>query len=145
MSFNTLAVANQLVAMLEGLTGIGTVQKGAPVDVPTRVSAYVTMGSQPQTRKHAGSVERWPHYFVNFAYRVEKGGEAAAEEALMALVDGFQAALYADLTLGGTCLDLEVDTGLADEPEYQLRTGKEYREYPIVVKAKQTGSYTVNP
>jgi len=57
-------------------------------------------------------------------------------------VDQFLTALYADLTLGGVCNGLEIDTGLADTPDYQMRAGKEYREYPIILTAPQDATYS---
>jgi hypothetical protein len=73
------------------------------------------------------------------------GAETTAETTLMDLVDAFLTALYADLTLAGTARSLEADSQAADEPEYQLRAGKEYREYPVVVTVVQQDSYAVNP
>lgn len=144
MSFNNLAVANQLVTVLSGLSGMGVVQIGAPESVGPRVSSYVTMGGQHPGRKATGVVQRETRFLCMFAYRVD-GAEATAETTLMNLVDAFFTALFADLTLGGTVMSLEADSQAADEPEYQLRAGKEYREYPVVVTVTQRGSYTVNP
>lgn len=144
MALNTQAVADALVAVLSGLSGIGAVQIGVPESTSPRVSAYVTMGSQPNERKATGLVRRNARYFVLFAYRVDKA-ETKAETTLMGLVDAFLAALYADLTLGGACKSIEIDTGLADTPDYQLRADKEYREYPVIVTAAQDANYNTNP
>ncbi len=144
MSFNSAAVANQLLSVLQGLSGIGATQIGAPESVGPRVAAYVTMGSQATGRKATGVTQREGRFFVLFVYRVD-GAEATAETTLMILVDAFLAALHADLTLAGTVLSLEANSQAADEPEYQLRAGKEYREYPVIVTVTQQGSYEVNP
>lgn len=144
MALDTKAVADRVVAILRGLAGMGAVQKGVPEAWSKRVDAYVTMGSQPQGRKTTGTVYRDARFFVAFCYRVD-GAEETAEETLMSLVDAFQAEIYADLTLAGTCQGVELDTGLADDPEYRPYAGKEFREYPIVVTARQYGSYAVNP
>jgi hypothetical protein len=144
MSFDSLAPANRLVSVLTSLSAVNSAQIGAPESVSTRLSAYVTMGSQGVGRKTTGTTQRQTRYFVMFVYRVD-GDETAAETALMQTVDAFMAALYADLTLNGTGTDLEAASLAADEPEYQLRVGKEYREYPIVVTVTQQGTYEVNP
>lgn len=144
MSFSTVAVANQLVAVLQGLSGMGAVQIGAPESVGPRVVAYVTMGSQTTTRQVIGVVNRDTRFMCMFAYRLD-GAETTAETTLMGLVDAFLNALHADLTLAGTVKSLEANSAAADEPDYQLRAGKEYREYPVVVEVKQRGSYEVNP
>jgi heme A synthase len=144
MSFNTTAVANALVSVLQGLSGMGTVQIGTPESVGPRVMSYVTLGSQATTRKVIGVVTRDTRFFCMFAYRLD-GAEAAAETTLMSLVDAFMAALFADLTLGGTVTSLEANSQAADEPDYQLRAGKEYREYPVMVTVTQRDSYEVNP
>jgi hypothetical protein len=144
MALATKAVANQLVSILTGLSGMGTVQIGAPESFSQRVGAYVTMGSHSLSRHATGVMRRQTRYLVVFVYRLD-GAEATAETALMDLVDAFLAAIHADLTLGGNCKAVEIDVGLADLPEYQLRAGKEFREYPIIVIATQDGSYTVNP
>jgi hypothetical protein len=144
MSVSNLAVAQKLVTVLLGLNGMGHAQIGAPESIGPRLGAYVSMGSQSNTRKTAGMVQRQTRFFVLFVYRVDKA-ETAAETALMALIDAFFAALHADLTLGGTVRDLQADSVSADEPEYQLRAGREYREYPVIVSVTQYGPYEVNP
>jgi hypothetical protein len=144
MSFDSTAVANQLVTVLAALDGMGAAQIGAPESVGPRVVSYVTMGSQRSERKATGVMQRSGRFFCMFAYRVD-GAETTAETTLMDLVDAFLTALYADLTLAGTARSLEADSQAADEPEYQLRAGKEYREYPVVVTVVQQDSYAVNP
>ena len=71
--------------------------------------------------------------------------ESTAETTLLGLIPAFDAALHADLTLNGTVLSLTLNSLTADEPEYQLRAGKEYSDYPMVVAAKLQGSFTTNP
>lgn len=144
MSFDSAAAANQLVTVLSGLAGMGAAQIGAPESVGPRVGSYVTMGSQSSGRKATGVMQRETRFFCMFAYRVD-GAEQAAETTLMNLVDAFMQALNADLTLGGTVNSLTADSAAADEPDYQLRAGKEYREYPVVVTVTQRDSYQVNP
>jgi len=144
MSFNNSAAANELVTILAGLSGMGAAQVGAPESVGPRVMSYVTLGSQASSRKTAGVMQRETRFFCMFAYRVD-GAEASAETTLMDLVDAFLAALHADLTLNGTVRSLEANSLAADEPEYQLRAGKEYREYPVMVTVVQQDSYSVNP
>lgn len=144
MAFDSAAVAGALVDVLEGLSGMGAVQIGAPESVGTRVSAYVTMGGQEVLRKATGVIQRQGRFYCMLVYRVD-GAEATAETTLMGLVDAFLQALFADLTLAGTVQALEVTSAAADEPEYQLRAGKEYREYPVIVTVVQRDSYEVNP
>lgn len=144
MTLNSGAIATELANVLNGLDGLSGAQIGAPISEPTRLAAYVTMGSQTTGRKRTGSIERSTRFFVLFMYRVDKN-ETAAETALMGLVDAFMNALHADLTLNGVVSDLQANSVAADEPDYQLRVGKEFREYPVVVTVKQYGSYAVNP
>ncbi len=144
MAFNSTNVANQLNTILTALSGMGTAQIGAPESVGPRVMSYVTMGGLTTGRTVTGVVQRESRFFCMFAYRVD-GAEATAETTLMGLVDAFLAALHADLTLAGTVRSLEANSANADEPEYQLRAGKEYREYPVTVTVTQRDSYTVNP
>lgn len=144
MAFDSSAVATQLVAVLSDLDGMGAAQIGAPESVGPRVHAWVTMGSQAPVRRATGTMERQSRFMVMLAYRVDNA-EATAETTLMGLVDDFMEALFADLTLSGTVDALEVTSLAADEPDYQLRAGKEYREYPLVVTVIQRGAYTVNP
>lgn len=144
MAYNSSGAANALVTLLTGLTGMGNVQIGSPESMTTRVSAFVTLGSQSTTRKATGITQRETRFFVMLAYRVD-GAEATAETTLMGLADAFMDALAADKTLGGVCVDLEANSLAADEPDYQLRAGKEHREYPIVVTVTQRSTYEVNP
>lgn len=144
MAFDSASVANALKDVLEGLSGMGSVQIGAPESVAPKVSAWVTMGSFQTVRTATGVVQRTQRFFCMLAYRVD-GAEATAETTLMGLVDAFLGALHADLTLGGVVKSLDANSLAADEPDYQLRAGKEYREYPIAVTVTQRDSYIVNP
>lgn len=144
MAYNSAAVAAQLKTVLEGLSGMGAVQIGAPESVGPRVSAYVTLGGQANERKATGIMQRETRFYCMLAYRVD-GAETTAETTLMDLADAFLNALHADLTLAGTVEALSADSVAADEPDYQLRAGKEYREYPIIVTVIQRDSYEVNP
>ena len=144
MAFNSGGVASALVTLLEGLSGMGDVQIGAPESMSTRVSAYVTLGSQQGTRKTTGTTQRETRFFVMLAYRVD-GAESTAETTLMSLADAFMVAIDADKTLGGVVVDAVANSQAADEPDYQLRAGKEFREYPIMVIVTQRGTYEVTP
>lgn len=144
MSYNSAAVANQLATVLAGLAGMGGSQVGAPESIGKQVTSYVTFGSFSPTRKTNGVVQREQRFFCMFAYRVD-GNETAAETALMGLVDAFLVALQADFTLNNTVKSLEASSQAADEPDYQLRAAKEYREYPVVVTVTQQANYAVNP
>ena len=144
MAFNSGGVARALVTVLEGLSGMGDVQIGAPESMSTRVSAYVTLGSQQGTRKTTGTTQRETRFFVMLAYRVD-GAESTAETTLMSLADAFMVAIDADKTLGGVVVDAVANSQAADEPDYQLRAGKEFREYPIMVIVTQRGTYEVTP
>ena len=144
MAYDSAAVLTQLNSILAGLSGMGLAQIGAPESVGPRVSAYVTLGSQAPTRPAGGLTQRQSRFFCMFAYRVD-GSEAMAETTLAALVDAFFQAIHDDLTLAGTVHTAEVESQAADEPEYQLRAGKEYREYPVMITVTQRSTYAVNP
>ena len=144
MSYNSGAVASALVTLMSGLAGMGSVQIGAPESMPTTVSGYVTLGSQQAVRKTTGTTQRETRFFCMLAYRVD-GAEATAETTLMGLADAFMVALDADKTLGGVVHDAVANSQAADEPDYQLRAGKEFREYPIMVVVTQRSTYEVNP
>jgi hypothetical protein len=142
MAYSLTGPANRLLAILQGLAGIGGAQIGVPESIGPRVYAYLTAGGAPTGRKATGVLYRDARYRVVFVYRLD-GAEATAETTLMGLVDAFLAALHADLTLAGTCEGIEIDAGLADAPEYQIRAGREYREWPLLVTARQYATHTV--
>lgn len=144
MAYDSAAVASALVALLEDLTGMGNVQIGAPESMSTRVNSFVTLGSHQTQRKANGIMQRLTRFFVMFAYRVD-GSEATAETTLMGLVDDFINAVDADKTLGGVVYDANAESPAADEPDYQSRAGKEFREYPVIVTVTQRDTYAVNP
>lgn len=144
MSVNNAAVAARIAAILANIDGMGAVNIGAPTAVPVTVSSYVTLGSQTTQRVAQGVFEQVARFWVMFLYRVD-GNETTAENALMGMVDGFVAAVMADLSLAGTVDTATVDSSAADAPDYQLRAGKEYREYPVVVTVTQRGAFAPNP
>ncbi len=138
MAWNTATQLAALKTLVEGLPGIGTVYIGVPESLSTRVCAYITMGGQETDDKRGGGlVECRPRYRVTFGYRVA-GAEATAEIALADIVDAFKTAFYADrkdptTVLRGQGLDLSA----GEAPQYQTIAGMEFREYPVVVIAKQ--------
>lgn len=144
MAFDSLSVANELLWILENLPGMGAAQIGAPASISPKVGSYVTMGSQAPNRIATGVTERDLRMFCMLVYRLD-GAEATAETTLMTLADRFVEELHLDLTLNGVVRDVLVNSLAADEPDYQLRAGKEYREYPIIVSVKQRGTYQVSP
>ncbi len=144
MSLDTKAGANALKTVLTGLSGMGPVQLGVPKTSGPRVSAYVVAGSQTIVRKTTGTTARDARYNATLVYRVD-GAETTAETTLMDLLDAFINALEADSTVGGVCKSIEIDTSLADAPEYYIRSGKEYREYPVLVTMRQYGTFNPNP
>jgi len=144
MAFNTTATANQLVTILSAISGIGGAQIGSPESIGKRVYGYVTMGSTDNRRHTQGTTERTQRFMVMLVYRLD-GAEATAETTLMGIADSLFQAVHNDPTLNGNVDGAEVQSLGADEPDYQLRAGKEYREYPILVTTIQRGTYAVNP
>lgn len=144
MTLATKSGANALKTVLVGLSGMGAVQIGVPVTASKRVTAFVVAAGQVVTRKTTGTTARDARYNCTLAYRVD-GAEVTAETTLMDLVDAFITALEADQTLGGVCKSLEIDLTLADTPEYFIRAGKEFREYPVIVTLRQYGSFNPSP
>lgn len=137
MTFDTAAGAEHIKTILSGLSGIGGAQIGVPESIGPRVWGYVTAASQDIGRKTTGGLyQRDARYTATLAYRLD-GAEAAAETALMGLLDAFITALLTNrLLVDGSEINA-VDTGLADLPEYVARAAKEYREYPIIITIRQ--------
>lgn len=144
MALDSGAIADALVDVLQGLTGIGPVQLGVPKSFTERIHAFVTMAGKLMGRKNSGTSYVDHRFFVCFCYRVGDA-ESTAETTLMGLVDQFLQALHDDLTLGGTCEGLEIEVTAPDEPEYRPYAGREYRDYPLTISARQYGSYATNP
>src|SRR5690606_10666957 len=84
MAFATKAVANRLVVILSGLTGLANAQLGVPESTGPRINAYVTMASQTVAPRASAVMQRQARYLVVFAYRLD-GAEATAESTLMDL------------------------------------------------------------
>lgn len=148
MSFDSVAPANAIMTILGTIPNIVAPQIGAPLSIGPMVSAYLTIGNIPSQIKTAGgTVQRDVHYFIDLAYRISDtvAQVTSAELNLMAALDIIQKAIYADKTLGGTCQEATIDTGLADTPEYRVRSGPEYREYPCVIICRQYDTYKATP
>jgi hypothetical protein len=141
---STKGGAQALATLLAGLSGMGNVQIGVPLNTGTRVSAFVVAGGQVVTRKTTGTTTVDARYNCTLAYRVDDT-ETTAETNLMDLLDAFINAINADLTLGGACKGAEIDLTLSDTPQYFIRAGQEYREYPVLVTLRQYGAFTPAP
>ena len=141
MTFDTKGAANAIKDILAGLTGIGGAQVGVPESIGPRVYGYVTAGSMNLVPTVPGTVDRDMRYTATLAYRLD-GDEGAAETALMDLLDLFLNELKYGFTLSTGDRVMNVDTTLADTPEYIARTAKEYREYPVVITVRQRHVYT---
>lgn len=142
MAFNTAAPLNQLITILTAISGIRQVYKGAPENFAKNVVAYVAAGQQDIRRHTTGTTRRRASYFVGLAYRVSDA-EADAEGILCDSLDAFIAAVMADLTLNGTCKETVLDFTLASAPEYEVRAGREFRVYPLLVHCTQDGTYAL--
>lgn len=144
MSLNALAPLDALVTMVTAISGVQTVFRGAPESLPTRVSAYVTLGGHTIDSDEFHGLERVARYLVVFGYRV-MGAESTAEATIAAAVDAFEVAFFA-ARLAGTGLfatattqveDGGLDVSGADSPEYAVYAGQEYRLYPLLVTVSQ--------
>ena len=144
---DTLGPMVQIQALLEAVPGMGTVQIGAPLSWSTQTSAYITVGKQPTGEKTTGSMFREAAYFVDIGYRCDDNlaGVTTAETVLAAALDALQQAIFDDKTLAGTCQNADIDTGLSDEPEYRMRAGKEFREFPVVILCRQYTTFNPTP
>jgi hypothetical protein len=137
MSFDTRAGAEAILSLLSGLAGIGGAQIGVPESIGPRVYGYVTAASQSLSRKTTkGAYQREARYTATLAYRLD-GDEAAAELALMDVLDQFIAALLSNRKLADGSEVTGIDTGLADLPDYIARAAAEYREYPVIITVQQ--------
>jgi len=137
MALNTSSALEAIVDLLEGISGLNAVQKGAPESYSKSVTAHVTVGGQRVVDKAGGLIQREARYFIAFAYRVQ-GAEATAETALAGIIDSFITAFYADRTLGGTVnANTLLDMSGADEPDYRPVAGQEVRIFPVVVVTTQ--------
>lgn len=139
MSLDTAAGANALLTVLAGLSGIGGAQLGVPLESGKLLYGTVTAASQVYQKvtlgQNKGRTSRDARYMLSLSYRLD-GHEAAAELALMGLLDELAVALHIGYETGAGQV-VAFDTGLADTPEYQVRSGKEYREYPVLVTLRQ--------
>lgn len=135
--FDTAGGAQALLTIVQGLSVGG--QIGVPETPGARMYCSVTAAGQVYQKitlgANAGKTSRDTRYNLTMVYRLD-GNEAAAELALMAKLDLIAAALAIG-TETGHGMVVAFDTGLADTPDYQLRAGKEYREYPILVTLRQ--------
>lgn len=135
------AIKNALLVKAAASAGVTAAGTGVPPQGPsTRLQVSVTLGGQTLTRRVTQIADRAVRFLVVFSYRTD-GNPAVAEDALMDAVDDFQARCQADLSLGGLIRTLDLDLGLADEPDYALWLGKEVRIYPVVATATVAEPY----
>lgn len=140
MSLDTAGPLNYLYTLLQGLSGIQTVYKGAPANIGNKVAAYVTLAGQKPIRKADSVIMRTAEYFVGFTYRVD-GAPDTAEAEIAALLDEFEAVLFNDLTLGGHSQQTDLDFSLSRDPRYHLFGGTEFRVYPVIICVRQYGTF----
>ena len=148
MSFNTLAVLDAIVTLLTETLSAEQVTIGAPLSISKKLTAYVTLGAQPQGIKTQGTIWRDARFFIDFAYRVDDNipdDVATAESTLAATLDALEQAIYDDKTLDGVCFDTIIEAGTTEEPEYRIRAAREFREYAVILTCRQYTTYEVNP
>jgi hypothetical protein len=137
MAWDVQGPLTYLTTLIDGLTSMsGTVSQGEPESPDSRVAAMVSVGGFDLQHKTTGSLQRVQRYWVEF-YRRVGGDEAAAEADIADLVDEFCQAWQGDLTLGGTALNTTLDGNYADQPDYRLMRGPEFRVYPLLITATQ--------
>jgi hypothetical protein len=137
MTWDTRSVLNKLFDYLVELPMLFEVKKGVPESFEAGVVGYITVAGQVITQKAGPKIlQRKARYMIVFAYRVDDAS-ADAEDTMGQAMDALLVKIYADLTLGGTALNAEVDMTLVDAPEYRAYAGQDYRVYPVVVVATQ--------
>lgn len=139
--WNPEAVADYLIT--KGKTHLPVAeagQLGVPRDSEHKLSICVTMGSLTIAPWTNQSLQIWTRFWVLFAHRLDRN-EDQAERSIMNVVRAFLLDLYSDQSFGGLVSQIEVETAVSDEPEYNLIRRREFREYPILVRACQYDMY----
>lgn len=145
---DTDAFLNEVIKLLQGFPEIAGVFKGAPNSVGTRVAAYVTAAHQELNQKavnrQGGYWHRWAWALVVFCYRITEAGPVSeAEGQLARYLDRLFLEVYGqrepeDALLGGVVQDVQLDLLISRMPEYQPRSGQEFREYACMIGGLQT-------
>ena len=137
MALDIQTPLDNLVTILQGISDLQAVQKGAPRAWTKRAMAFVTLGAGRVVDKAGGLIQHQQNYFVGFGYAVE-GAEDDAEDTLCSAVAAFIAAFYAERKTSGSLFASAVlDLSKADEPDYQPVAGQEVRMYPCLVMMTQ--------
>jgi hypothetical protein len=137
MAWDVQGPLTYLTTLIDGLTSMsGTVYQGEPETPDSRVAGMASVGGFDLQHETTSTMVRWQRYWVEFYYRVG-GNESVAEGVIADLVDEFCQAWQNDLTLGGMAQDTKLDGNYADQPDYRLMRGPEFRVYPLLVSAKQ--------
>lgn len=135
MAFDLAAPMQRLKTVLEGLAIVPPLQVviGAPLSLPTRVSAYLLLHTPTINDKSGQLLQLSQQYYIGIGYRVS-GESEASELALAAVLSAFYVAFYQDRKLAGTVASASLDlSGQRAESAYQDWQGKEHRIAPVIV------------
>jgi hypothetical protein len=142
MAIDSRAVLQALNSLLE--TVVQDAFEGEPMVGGARIIAVVTAAGEGPSASLSSQLLRQPlRFHITLGYALD-GDSTGAEEAMCLLKDALRRALYAAMRtkLGGVVDSLEApDFTPADNPDYRVRAGDEYREYPIVVTAWQQETF----
>jgi hypothetical protein len=137
--FDILAVYDELVTLLNSLTGMQKVYEGVPEAFGRSVTAYIAITGQDISDRATGLLRLESSYFIGLGYKT-KGAERDAERNLGEALKDFIYKFYAlrRTKCNGKADDIRLNMSVASAPEYQVVAGQEYRVYPIIVTAVQT-------
>lgn len=139
MAFDASAALQELYILVSHIEDLQECKLGVPKAVTKKVSAYVTLGGQAGRKQNMGggpTPMRELRLYIGLVYRVQDD-EGDAEMLLAEIVDRLVAAVDANQTLNGTCVNARLDLTLGDAPQYALWLGQEFRQYPVVVSVTQ--------
>ena len=148
MSFGVKAAKNNLITLITGTTGLQAVYDGAPESMPTKTSAWVTLGDvvQPaQAVASGGLYELTTHLIIVIGHAVE-GAEEVAEDYVCDAVDEIIVSILTNRThtvngvapmLGGTVKTMDPPGPAAMPSDYVTIAGQPARIYPLAIEIRQ--------
>lgn len=153
MSIDLAAAKDALITLLGGTTGLQAVYDGAPESMPTRTSAWVTIGDligPAQSVASGGLYEQTTHLIVVIGYAVA-GTESTSEDYVASAVTDIIHRVIQNRThtvggvtplLNGTVKTMEPPGPAAMPADYVTIAGQEARVYPLAIEIRQRETIT---
>lgn len=151
MAFDIEAALNGLVALVETIPAMESVQIGAPESLSVRIAAWVTIGDPGEIAPRQTQVYELPIMLIVWMGYVVEGNEQAAEAQLADYITELTRRLIQNRSstvdgvtanLNGSVARMDLPQATAGPADYTMMANLETRTFPLGIRVIQRETHS---